>query len=330
MALVLREDDVRAVLTMPATIAVLEAAFREQGRDQTRNQPRRRIVLPDARGVLHVMSGYVPGQPGHPDSEGPGLVGLKAYTSFAGGARFVVLLYSAEDGRLLALMEADWLGQTRTGAASGLATKYMARPDAATLGVIGTGQQARTQVMAVAAVRPLTSVLAYGRDETRRAAFAQEMAKRIGVSVRPVASAEEAVRDADIVVTMTTAREPVLRGAWLRPGTHVNAAGSNWANRREVDDETVERSAVVAVDSLEQAQLEAGDLVLPAAAGRFDWARAVELGTILDGKVAGRPSPEAITLFKSVGVALEDVATAGLVYTLARERGLGTELDILG
>jgi alanine dehydrogenase len=330
MALVLREDDVRAVLTMPATIVVLEAAFRQQGRDQIRNQPRRRIVLPDARGVLHIMSGYVPGQPGHPELEGPGLLGLKAYTAFRGGARFLVPLYSGEDGRLLALMEADWLGQMRTGAASGLATKFMARPDAATLGVIGTGQQARTQVMAVAAVRPLTSVLAYGRDEARRVAFAQEMTARIGVPVRPAASADEAVREADIVVTMTTARDPVLRGAWLRAGTHVNAAGSNWANRREVDDATVERSAVVAVDSLEQAQLEAGDLVLPAAAGRFDWARAVELGTILDGKVAGRPSPEAITLFKSVGVALEDVATAGLVYALARERGLGTELEILG
>lgn len=330
MALVLREDDVRAVLTMPATIAVLEAAFREQGLDKTRNQPRRRVVLPEARGVLHVLSGYVPGQPGHPEQEGPGLVGLKAYTAFKDGVRFAVLLFSGENGRLLSIMEADWLGQMRTGAASGVATKYMARHEAATLGVIGTGKQARTQVMAVTAVRPIQTALAYGRDEARRDAFAREMTERTGVAVRAVGSAEEAVRAADVVVTMTTVREPVVQGAWLRPGTHVNAAGSNWANRREVDDETVERSAVIAVDSLEQARLEAGDLAIPAAEGRFDWERAVQLGAIVAGQVSGRPTPEALTLFKSVGIALEDVATAGLVYQLARERGLGTELDILG
>lgn len=330
MALVLREDDVRAVLTMPATIAVLEAAFREQGLDKTRNQPRRRVVLPEARGVLHVLSGYVPGQPGHPEQEGPGLVGLKAYTAFKDGVRFAVLLFSGENGRLLSIMEADWLGQMRTGAASGVATKYMARHEAATLGVIGTGKQARTQVMAVTAVRPIQTALAYGRDEARRDAFAREMTERTGVAVRAVGSAEEAVRAADVVVTMTTVREPVVQGAWLRPGTHVNAAGSNWANRREVDDATVERSAVIAVDSLEQARLEAGDLAIPAAEGRFDWERAVQLGAIVAGQVSGRPTPEALTLFKSVGIALEDVATAGLVYQLARERGLGTELDILG
>ncbi|HEX6818261.1 MAG TPA: ornithine cyclodeaminase family protein, partial [Ktedonobacterales bacterium] len=199
-----------------------------------------------------------------------------------------------------------------------------------TLGIIGTGQQARTQLLAVAAVRPLRSILAYGRDEARREAFAQEMTQRSGVQVRPVSSAEEAVREADVVVTMTTARDPAVKGEWLRPGTHVNAAGSNWAIRREVDDATVERSAVVAVDSKEQALLEAGDLVIAAAAGRFDWAQAVELGQIVAGQVNGRPSTDTNTLFKSLGIALEDIATAGLVYTLARERGLGMELDILG
>jgi ornithine cyclodeaminase/alanine dehydrogenase-like protein (mu-crystallin family) len=329
VALVLREDDVRAVLTMSDTVNVLESAFRRQGQDQTRDQPRRRVLLPDGRGVLHTLSAFVPGMPARPEREGPGLLGLKAYTTFREGVRFVVLLYSGDDGRLLALVEADWLGQMRTGAASGLATRYMARPDAGTLGVIGTGQQARSQVLAVCAVRPIQTVLAYGRDEARRAAFAEEMAGRAGVAVRTVASAEEAVSAADVVVTMTTARDPVLQGAWLRPGTHVNAAGANWATRREVDDATVERSAVVAVDSLEQARLEAGDLVLPAAIGRFDWSHAVELGQIVAGEAQGRPSPDAITLFKSVGIALEDVATAGLVYALARERGLGMELDIV-
>lgn len=330
MALVLREEDVRALLTLPDTIRVLEAAFRHQATDQARNQPRRRVITPDGRGVLHVLSAYVPGEPGHPERDGPGLLGLKTYTSFREGVRFAVLLSSGADGRLLAIIEADWLGQMRTGAASGLATRYMAREDAAILGVIGTGQQARTQALAVCAVRPITDIVAFGRDEARRQAFAAEMAERAGVAARPAGSAEEAVREADVVVTMTTAHDPVLRGAWLKPGAHVNAAGANWGTRREVDDETVERSEVVAVDDLDQAKIEAGDLILPAAIGRFEWSRAVELGRIVAGEVPGRPSADVITLFKSVGIGLEDVAVAGQVYALARERGLGYELDILG
>lgn len=329
MTLVLREDDVRAVLTMPDAVSVLDAAFRRQGAGATHNQPRSRVMLPEARGVLHVMSAYVPGEPGHPERDGPGLVGLKAYTGVAGAVRFVVLLSSAADGALLALIEADWLGQMRTGAASGVATRHMACADASTVGLIGTGGQARTQLLAICAVRQIRRVLVYGRDEHRRAAFCEEMSALTGVAVAPVPSAEEAAREADIVVTATTAREPVLHGAWLRPGTHVNAMGSNWRNRREVDDETLERSAIIAVDALDQARIEAGDLVIPAEAGRFDFARAVELGQIVAGSAPGRDDPAQITLFKSLGLALEDVAVAGLVFALARERGLGEELRFL-
>jgi alanine dehydrogenase len=329
VALVLREADVRALLTMPDTVNVLDAAFRRQAADETRNQPRSRIVLPEARGMLHVLSAFVPGQPGHPEQDGPGVLGLKAYTALAGSVRFVVLLYSGEDGRLLALIEADWLGQMRTGAASGVATRYMARQDARVVGLIGTGSQARTQVLAMCAARSVETILMYGRDAARRQAFAEEIASIGGVLVQAAASAEEAVAHADIVVTATTSREPVMQGAWLRPGTHVNAMGSNWANRREVDAETVERSAVVAVDALDQARIEAGDLLIAASEGRFDFARAVELGAIVASKTTARPSDEAITLFKSLGIALEDVAVAGHVYALALAQGLGQELDIL-
>jgi alanine dehydrogenase len=329
MALVLREEDVRALLAMPDTVSVLDAAFRRQAAHETRNQPRSRIVLPEARGVLHVLSAFVPGQPGQPERDGPGVLGLKAYTALAGGVRFVVLLYSGEDGRLLAIIEADWLGQMRTGAASGVATRYMARQDARVVGLIGTGSQARAQLMAMCAARPVETAYVYGRDEARRQAFAEDLASVAGVPVRPVASAEEAVSQADIVVTATTAREPVVKGAWLRPGTHVNAMGSNWASRREVDAETVERSAIVAVDALDQARIEAGDLLMAAAEGRFDFARAVELGGVVAGTADARPSDTAITLFKSLGIALEDVAVAGHVYALARAQGLGQELDIL-
>lgn len=329
MALVLREDDVRAVLTMPDVVNILDAAFRRQAAGDAANRPRSRIVIPEARGVLHVLSAYVPGQPGHPDREGPGLVGLKTYTASSAGVRFLVLLSSAEDGRLLAIVEADWLGQMRTGAASGLATRYMARADARSVGLLGTGGQARTQVLAMCAVRPIERFLVYGRDADRRRAFCNEMTERTGVTMEPVASAEAAVRPADIVVTATTAREPVLSGAWLRPGAHVNAMGSNWHNRREVDDETVERSAIVAVDALDQARIEAGDLIIPAEAGLFSFDRAVELGSIVAGETPGRTADAQITLFKSLGIGIEDVATAGRVYELARERGLGQHLDVV-
>jgi ornithine cyclodeaminase/alanine dehydrogenase-like protein (mu-crystallin family) len=329
VALLLREDDVRAVLTMPDTIAVLEAAFRHQGAGEVRNQPRSRILLPEARGVLHVLSAFVPGQPGHPEVEGSGLLGLKAYSAFKTSVRFAILLYSGDDGRLLAVIEADWLGQMRTGAASGLATKYLARPDAAVVGLIGTGSQARTQVLAMSAARPVSKVLVYGRDERRRNAFVGNMTPLIDVQLEPVASGEAAVREADIVVTATTAHEPVLHGAWLKAGTHINAMGANWHNRRELDDEAVERSGVVAVDSLDQARIEAGDLLIPAAAGLFTFDRAVELGAIVAEAAPGRSSPLEVTLFKSLGVGLEDVATAGLVYALARERGLGREVEFL-
>lgn len=325
MALILREDDVRAVLTMADTLTVLDAAFR----GDTRNMPRTRIVIPPARGVLHVLSAYVPGVPGDPLAEGPGLIGLKTYVGVPGKVRFAILLSDAGTGEMLAIIEADLLGQMRTGGASGVATRHMARPDATSLGVIGTGQQARTQMLAVAAAREVQSARVYGRDAARRESFAAEMGATLGIPVVASETAEQAVREADIIVTMTTSHDPVLRGEWLKPGVHVNAAGSNWATRREVDDITVERAAVVAVDDIEQAKLEAGDLILPASLGRFEWSRAVELANIVAGKTAGRPSADSITLFKSIGIGVEDIAVAGLVYRLAVERRLGEVVPFL-
>ncbi|HET9110105.1 MAG TPA: ornithine cyclodeaminase family protein [Ktedonobacterales bacterium] len=335
MALVLREEDVRALLTMPETMRVLEGVFKRQGAGEVRNQSRMRIVLPEGRGVMHTMPAYVPGQPGDPAAEGVGFVGLKSYTSVAGKARFVVLLSSAEDGRLLAIVEGDLLGQMRTGAASGLATRVMARDDARTVALLGAGGQARTQALAMVAARPIQTLLVYSRDQRRRETFCEEVARETGVEARPVASAEEAVRAADIVVTATTAKDPVMRGEWLRPGAHVNAMGSNWGHRREVDTETVLRSALIAVDDMQQAKIEAGDLLIPEQEGRFSMVEAasegrmVELGQIVAGKVAGRPDAEAITLFKSLGIGAEDVATAAYVYQLARERGVGQELPLV-
>ncbi len=335
MTLILREADVRDLLTMPDAVRLLDGMFRRQGKGEIRNHPRARVILPEGRGVRHTLPAYVPGQAGAPEEDGPGFVGLKSYTVAGGKARFVVLLSSAEDGRLLAIIEADLLGQLRTGAASGVATRYMAREDARTVALLGAGGQARTQALAMVAARPIETILVYGRDAQRREAFCHEIAQATGVDMRPMASAEEAVRAADIVVTATTSKDPVLRGAWLRPGAHVNAMGSNWGHRREVDTDTVTRSSLIAVDDAQQATIEAGDLLIPEHEGHFSIGEAkskgllVELGQIVAGKVAGRPDESAITLFKSLGIGAEDIVVAAHIYKQAMERGMGQEITLL-
>ncbi|MDE3229421.1 MAG: ornithine cyclodeaminase family protein [Chloroflexota bacterium] len=335
MALVLREDDVQALLTMPETLGIVEAVFRRQGAGETRNQPRVRVKLPEGRGIMHTLPAYVPGQAGDVAADGPGYLGLKTYANVKGHTRFVVLLSSAEDGRLLAIIEADWLGQMRTGAASGVASRHMARADAQVVALLGAGKQARTQALAMTAARPIETLLIWARDAARGTAFAEEVGQTTGVATRYVASAEEATRAADIIVTATTARDPVLRGEWLRPGAHVNAMGSNRARNREVDSEAVTRAALVAVDDLAQARIEAGDLLIPEGEGVYSMddaardGRLVELGQIVAGRVAGRPDEQAITLFKSLGIGIEDIATAAYIYQKARERGVGQELDLL-
>jgi ornithine cyclodeaminase/alanine dehydrogenase-like protein (mu-crystallin family) len=256
-----------------------------------------------------------------------GAVGLKAYLSTANGTRFAALLWDSRSGELLAIMEADWLGRIRTGAASGLATRLLAREDAGVLGVSGAGGQSSTQIEAIAAVRPLREVKIYSRRAEPREALAREMAERLGLPACAVRSAEEAVRGSDIVTTITTARQPVLHGAWFERGCHINAAGSNGANRRELDNTAVERSTVIAVDSMEQARSECGDLIGAAEAGGAVWDRVRELGAIIAGHAPGRQGDEDITLFESQGVALEDVVAARYVYDRAIETGRGTQID---
>ncbi|HEU5348899.1 MAG TPA: ornithine cyclodeaminase family protein, partial [Ktedonobacterales bacterium] len=278
---------------------------------------------------LHVLSAYVPGIPGDPAADGPGLVGLKDYAAVAGKVRFLVQLFSAEDGRLLALIEADLLGQMRTGGASGVATRFMARPDARVVGMIGAGGQARTQALAMCEARTVEKFLVYARTLEVVRTFCDDMEAETNIAFVPVEQPEQVVREADIIVTATTARDPVVLGAWLQPGQHLNVMGSNWAHRREVDGEAVRRSAVVAVDARDQALMEAGDLLQAAQTGDFLMEHAVELSEIVAGKVAGRPDAAAITLFKSLGIGLEDVAVAGWVYARARERGLGQEIELV-
>ncbi len=309
--LYLTEDDVRSLVTVKDAIATLELLFETWPDPATVNLPRQRA--PVGKGTFNLM-GAAWGA-----SE---LFGLKAYYGAAGG-RFHVLLYSARDGGLKAMIEADNLGRMRTGAASGLATKILANPQARTLGVIGAGRQALTQVAAVCAVRKIETVRVFARTAEHREGFAREIERKLRVAAKPAPSAEAAIGDADVVVTITKSAEPVLRANWLKSGVHVNAAGANAASRREVDAETVLRSTVRATDHLAQAQLEAGEYRDLVAAGRLQWQDIVELGDILTEKAPGRRGPADITLFKSLGIALEDIAFADLIWRRAIERGVG-------
>ncbi len=316
MPLSLREDDVTRLLRMPDVIAVVEDAFRQHGLGRAINRPRQRITTNGT--IMHLMSAALPDL---------GVMGLKAYTSSRKGTRFVGMLYSTETGELLAVMEANRLGQMRTGAASAVATKYLAVPDAGAVGIIGTGWQARSQIAAIACVRPVALVKAYSRDVGRRGAFAQEMIEELGAEVVAVDSAADAIEDVDVVVTATTAREPVLEGRWLRPGMHINAIGSNWSARRELDTDAVTRADLLTVDDVEQAQIEAGDLIGAVTDGLLEWHQVVELGAIVAGRLPGRRASDQITLFESQGIAVEDVAVMKLVYALAVAGGVGEQKE---
>lgn len=318
MVLVLRDRDVRSLLEISDTIDALEQAFVALSHGNAINRPRTRVVQPN--GILHVLAASF--------ADG-GVLGLKTYTVFRQGVRSVVMLFSAADGSLLALIEAEWLGRMRTGAATGLATRHLANPHATRVGLIGAGKQAETQLLGVCAARPIRAISVYSRRQPACEAFCQRMTEQLQIEVLPAAGAREAVEDADIVITATNAGEPVLSGEWLKPGCHVNAIGSNWPKRRELDDETLERSSLIVTDSVEQARTEAGDLLIPANAGSLDWESVWELADVVAGDGPQRNSSYDITVFKAVGVALEDIAIAARAYTHARERGVGEEIDLL-
>ena len=323
MPLFLTEQDVTKLLTMEETIAAVEAVFKAQASGDATNEARRRLRAGGA--VLQVMSAAVAGFNDSFGGEYKGLLGLKSYVVTRNKARFYVNLYDAESGELLALIEADKLGQMRTGAASGVATKYLARAGAKTVGVYGTGWQAQSQLEAVCAARDIESVKVYSRSPENRARFCQEMSARLGGVEIASAERPEDAADADVIVTVTTSREPVLQGAWLKPGTHINAAGGNSILRRELDDEAVRRSSFIAVDSIDQAKIEAGELVTAVEKGLLTWERVRELRYVVSGDMRGRTGDDQITLFKSLGVAIEDVATAAVLYRKAKEQNLGKE-----
>lgn len=318
MPLFIREEEVLSLLPMADALACVEEAFRLYGSGKAVNTPRTRVRTEGA--TLHSMAAAIPSLRA---------LGYKAYTTARGRAQFHFYLYDSESGELLAVVQANHLGQIRTGAASGVATRHMARRDAKVLGVIGTGFQAVTQVEAVCAVRPIERAVVFGRQAERRRAFCEEMTHRLGgLPVHPAERPEDAVRAADVLVTITSSREPVFDGSHLKAGTHVNAAGSNSLLRREIDDETVRRSGVIVVDDREQARVECGDLFGPVQRGTLSWEAVRELGEVVAGRSPGRRDDSEITLFASQGLAVEDVAVGLHVYRRAQEQGAGVEIAL--
>ena len=299
----------RKALPMRDAIAAVEAVFREIGEGGAENAPRQRVRVPGR--MLHTMSG---------SSAALGFLGLKTYVTGRDGMRFVVLLFDAATGGLAAIMEADALGQIRTGAATGVAADYLAPAEAAAVGIVGCGYQAETQLEALAAVRPLSRIEVFCRSRERRDGFATRMAERLGIEVRAAASAEEAVRGKPIVVAVTNAAEPVIRGEWLAPGAFVAAAGGNSLRRRELDLAAVRHATRVVVDDREQARIECGDLAPLVAAGKLAWEDVETLGEVVAAGKKG-PSGEA-ALFESQGVAAEDIAAAAVVFRRAREAAI--------
>jgi ornithine cyclodeaminase/alanine dehydrogenase-like protein (mu-crystallin family) len=315
MAIFFTEEEVGALLPMTEAVARVEEAFRLLGEKKAVNRPRGRVRMDEL--VLHVMSA---------GSDALGYAGLKAYTTGPSGARFYFLLFESGKGELVAMMSADRLGQIRTGAATAVGTRYLAPREASCVGIYGSGWQARSQLEALAVSRKVSQALVWSRDAERRKTFAEEMTKLLEVAVRPASRPEEVAEESEILVTATSSKEPVLLGAWLGPGHHVNAVGSNAVNRREIDELAVTRADVIAADSVEQAKIECGDLVAVVEAGRLSWERVRELGDIV---AAGfERGPEAITLFESQGIAIEDVAAAKVVYERGREQGRGRKLDV--
>lgn len=313
----LSETDVADLVDMPLALAAVEGMFAAFARGEVENVPRARAKGPGI--VLHSMSataGYL------------GVVGWKNYTTTRTGAKFLVGVHASDSGELIALIEADRLGRFRTGAATGVAIRYMTSPEVDRVGLYGSGWQAETQLLAACTVRPIREAIVYSRSAERRGEFAARMERELAAKLRRaihVRAADEPGEAAAmrIVITATTSREPVFAADALAADALVCAVGSNWANKAEVAAEVVARASAVVCDQVAACRTEAGELI-QAAAGHFDWGRAVELADVVAGKTAIPPS--GVRLFKSVGLAAEDVALAFSLVQLARERGVGQSL----
>ncbi len=313
MALYLTEADVDSVFDMDAAFCAVESSLLHQANGNAINQPRQRLSAGPDTHVNTMMAS---------DDEWS-VFGFKTYTHAGGVYNFFVFLSDSDTGALLAIIEANRMGQLRTGAATGVAAKFMARPESSRVGVIGSGFQARTQLEAVSKARELDRVSVYSRNAERRSLYAREMSEKLELDVVPAESARDAASDADVLITITSSRTPVLYGEWLKPGMFISAAGGADPYVSELDFAAIERADLIVVDDRNQAKIESGELMMPAARGLLIWERTRELWQVVGGNASGRNSSEEVTLFKSLGMALWDVASAKVVYDRAVELGVG-------
>ena len=316
MTRILREADVLRVIDMDEVISAVGRAMRELGDGTAQNEPRRRAFASGA--ILNVMFAAFPGGD---------CMGAKTYSVANNTVRFLVSVFGL-DGSLRALIEADNMGAYRTGAASGVAARALARSGPAAVALIGTGHQAETQALAVARALEVSEMRVFSRSAEKRDAFAAERTQALGVRVVAAETAEQAVRDADVVMTMTTSSTPVIESAWVKDGALVIGAGSNFTTRVELPADLVARAHTIVVDQLATARLESGDLVNAEKEGRFRWERAIELGAVLAGTAKPAEGATGITLFESHGLALWDLAAASTVLPRAIAQGLGEEVEL--
>jgi ornithine cyclodeaminase/alanine dehydrogenase-like protein (mu-crystallin family) len=326
--LIVSQSEVTRMLPMPECIEAMAEALMAVGRGEVVLPLRQVVPLPHHLGALASMPVY---------AESPRGMAVKVIAVFPGnhGTAFdshqgAVLLFEGEHGSLQAILDASEVTAIRTAAVSGVATRLLAREDAGDLSILGSGVQARTHLAAMLAVRRIHRVRVWSPTPEKRERFAEREGRRHGITVEAVASAQEAVAEADLICTTTSSREPVLKGEWLAPGAHVNAVGSSIRSARELDTGAVMRSRLF-VDRRESTLAEAGDFLFPKAEGAIgdDHIRG-EIGEILLGRLRGRESDEEITLFKSLGIAVEDLAAAQLVYARAVEQGVGTWVELGG
>lgn len=315
--LFLKEADVQQVLTMDMALEAVEMGFKKLGLDEAMNINRQRVVTDHA--VLHTMGAA---------AKTLGGMGTKVYsTSRKGNAVFLVTLFDGKTGDLICLMQADYLGQMRTGAASGLATRIISRPDASKLGIFGSGKQAKTQVEAICKVRNIKRVEVFSPNQGHREQFAKEVSATCGVEVVPVDTPAEAAKGKDIVCTATKARDPFFIPEWLEFGMHVNAVGANYMGKAELFPEAIRRFDTIVVDSKDQARLEAGDFQVGLEDGSLKWSAVWDLSAVVGGRYQVREAETGITLFKSVGLAIQDLAVGMKVYQKALADGLGQMID---
>ena len=316
MALFLRNADVDEAVSMDDMLAAIEDMQRHYGLGQVSNLGRRKIVA--STGLLSVMGGGLYYK---------GVFGVKTYTVISGKYSFHITLYDTESGQLLASLQANRLGQLRTGATTGLAVRYLARGDASVVGILGTGYQAPSQLEALCKARRVTKVKAFSRTPEKRARFAQDLSQRLAIEVVSVESSQEVVEGSDIVICITNSAEPVLNGGWLATGALLISAGPTTWRAREADDSSLRQASRIVVDSLDQAPIEAGELASAADRGIIQWSQLVELRHVVAGTVPGRESPDENIYAKLMGTGIADVAAAKLAYDLAREKGVGVEMD---